>query len=158
MKLYFDSNILITLVEGDGDTRAALEAIVYRPNESLEIFISDLSAAEVFVGPLKEAGMPSLADSEFFVAYLGFFERSSPFRRIPIGVPLLIAAARLRAERQGLKTPDAVHLATAQVAGCDVFVTNDRDLRSIASRKGFSICSLELADLESLLARLSSAP
>jgi predicted nucleic acid-binding protein len=36
-------------------------------------------------------------------------------------------AARLRA-RYGLRTPDAIHAATALAAGADVLVTNDRDL------------------------------
>jgi predicted nucleic acid-binding protein len=36
-------------------------------------------------------------------------------------------AAEIRAS-YGLKTPDAIHLAAATLAGCDVFLTNDRRL------------------------------
>ena len=39
-------------------------------------------------------------------------------------------AARLRAET-GLKTPDALHAATALLAGCALFITNDTDFRRV---------------------------
>ena len=39
-------------------------------------------------------------------------------------------AARLRAET-GLKTPDALHAATALRAGCALFITNDADFRRV---------------------------
>ena len=38
--------------------------------------------------------------------------------------------ARLRAET-GLKTPDALHGATALRAGCALFITNDTDYRRV---------------------------
>lgn len=40
-------------------------------------------------------------------------------------------AARLRRENKILRTPDAIQLATAVVAGADTFITNDRKLRKI---------------------------
>lgn len=39
-------------------------------------------------------------------------------------------AARLRA-RYGLRTPDAIHAATALAAGADLLVTNDRDFLKV---------------------------
>ena len=35
-------------------------------------------------------------------------------------------AARIRAKYKGIKDMDAIHLATAIIYGCDVFLTNDR--------------------------------
>ncbi|HEY8600503.1 MAG TPA: type II toxin-antitoxin system VapC family toxin [Thermomicrobiales bacterium] len=40
------------------------------------------------------------------------------------------SAADLRA-RHTLRTPDAIQIATALAAGCDVFLTNDRDQRRV---------------------------
>jgi predicted nucleic acid-binding protein len=36
----------------------------------------------------------------------------------------------MRAE-QGIKTPDAIHLATALLAGCNIVVTNDSAWRKV---------------------------
>ncbi|MBP5448596.1 MAG: PIN domain-containing protein, partial [Spirochaetales bacterium] len=35
----------------------------------------------------------------------------------------------------GFKALDAIHLATAELAGCDLFLTNDYQLRQIKSLK-----------------------
>ena len=40
-------------------------------------------------------------------------------------------AARLRAIIPGLKTPDAIHAATALIHGCVMFVTNDTVFRRV---------------------------
>jgi len=45
---------------------------------------------------------------------------------------VLREAARLRATTK-LKTPDAVHAATARIAGCVLFLTNDVGFRGVAN-------------------------
>jgi predicted nucleic acid-binding protein len=42
---------------------------------------------------------------------------------------VLVESARLRASLTSLRTPDAIHAETAQLAGCDYFVTNDTQLK-----------------------------
>jgi predicted nucleic acid-binding protein len=49
---------------------------------------------------------------------------------VPISRQILEAAAQIRAA-SGLKTPDAIHAATALIEGCTLFVTNDAAFRSI---------------------------
>ena len=41
-------------------------------------------------------------------------------------------AARLRAKYRGLKGMDALHIATAVLSQCDVFVTNDKQLSQVS--------------------------
>ena len=53
-------------------------------------------------------------------------------RLLPITQPILREAARLRATTK-LRTPDALHAATALQAGCVLFVTNDVGFRGVAS-------------------------
>ena len=49
---------------------------------------------------------------------------------IPATRDLWEDSARIRADT-GLKTPDALHAATALRAGCALFVTNDTDFRRV---------------------------
>ena len=49
---------------------------------------------------------------------------------LPISLSVLEGAARLRAAHN-LKTPDAIHAATALAEGCSLFVTNDQGFRRV---------------------------
>jgi uncharacterized protein len=51
---------------------------------------------------------------------------------LPIEREVFRRAAQLRADFAGLKTPDAIHLATALHYGSDEFWTNDNRLNHIA--------------------------
>ena len=53
-------------------------------------------------------------------------------RLLPITQPILREAARLRTTTK-LKTPDAIHAATASDAGCALFITNDAGFRGVGS-------------------------
>jgi predicted nucleic acid-binding protein len=50
---------------------------------------------------------------------------------IPIDRSLLVAATKLRVKYK-LKTPDAIHVATALSINCNRFITNDKGFRNIA--------------------------
>lgn len=56
---------------------------------------------------------------------------SQTIRLIPIDQTVLKEAARLRATTN-LKTPDAIHAATALNNGCTLFLTNDSQFRNVA--------------------------
>jgi predicted nucleic acid-binding protein len=67
----------------------------------------------------------------------------TPYLRLePIGPQVAERAARLRAQHR-LKTPDAVQLAVAQVAGCQAFLTNDASLRRVDSPAVLLLSDLE---------------
>lgn len=51
---------------------------------------------------------------------------------IPLTIDISITAARLRAIH-GLRTPDAIHIATALEAKSSGIITNDKDFKKIAS-------------------------
>ncbi len=90
---------------------------------SLEIVSSELILMETLVGPLKSGN--SALEKAFEQALLG-----TGMRLLPITQPILREAARLRATTK-LKTPDALHAATALLAGCVLFVTNDTGFRGV---------------------------
>jgi len=56
--------------------------------------------------------------------------RSPQMQLVPISQTILKEAARLRAITASLRTPDAIHIATATIFGCTQFLTNDRQLRT----------------------------
>jgi predicted nucleic acid-binding protein len=122
--VYFDANAVIYSVE---------QHPVYWPHllplwqvakgKTIEIVSSELVLMETLVGPLKNG------DTGLAKAYEQLFQQAQT-RLLPITQPILREAARLRAATK-LKTPDAIHLATARQAGCTLFVTNDAGFRGL---------------------------
>ena len=91
---------------------------------TIEIVSSELTLVEVLVGPLKSGN--AALERAFEQVLLG-----TEMRLLPMTQLVLREAARLRATTK-LKTPDALHAATARLAGCALFITNDADFRGIA--------------------------
>ena len=79
---------------------------------------------ETLVGPLKQQ------DTVLTKAYEQLFQ-SAEMRLLPITQPILRQAAHLRAVVPGLRTPDALHAATAMLANCALLLTNDNGFRRI---------------------------
>ena len=84
---------------------------------------SEITISETLIRPLREGDalveklLRSLFDSE-------------EVNLIPATRELWESAARVRADT-GLKTPDALHAATALSIGCALFITNDNDFRRV---------------------------
>lgn len=98
---------------------------------------SKLSAAslvvlETLIGPLK-SGNAVLAQS-----YEQLFQQPQT-SLFPITKSILRKAAELRASTK-LKTPDALHAATAVEVGCTLFITNDGGFRGLS---GLSVAVLD---------------
>lgn len=83
--------------------------------------------------------------------YESILSKSRSFRLERIGTMIARRAADLRA-RYNLRTPDALHIATAIDAGCDAFLTNDARLKRVTE-----IAVLVLDDLTLDLAAPDSA-
>lgn len=134
--VYLDANPIIYSVEKHPVYWPLLQPVWQAAKgKTIEIVSSDLALMETLVGPLK-SGNAALAS-----AYEQLY-RQAQTRLLPITHPILRGAAQLRAATK-LKTPDALHAATALEAGCALFVTNDPDFRRVAS--------LPLAILDDLL-------
>ncbi len=89
----------------------------------IELVSSELVLLETLVGPLKQSDAMLLADYENLLL-------STEIRLLSITAIVLRSAAHLRAGIN-LKTPDAIHAATALSAGCAQLITNDDDLRRL---------------------------
>jgi predicted nucleic acid-binding protein len=86
---------------------------------------SELTLMETLVGPLRDG------DATRAMLREALWQQVNT-RLLPITQDVLREAARLRALRIALKTPDAIHAATALIHGCALFVTNDTGFRPIA--------------------------
>ena len=89
----------------------------------LTVVTSELTLMEVLVGAYRADDLVLEGD---YRRTLG----DPAVRLISIGQDVLGLAAKLRAGRGALRTPDAIHVATASLAGCGTFVTNDKALRT----------------------------
>ncbi len=88
------------------------------------VALCDLARAECLIGPLKNGDAPVLSD------YQRFFS-SSAVHMLPITPLVCERAAEIRvASVMRIKLPDALHLASAIVHGCGLFLTNDEQLKN----------------------------
>lgn len=121
MKIYLDSNFFIRFLESEdpilGDFfRKMIE-------DGVPLVTSELTLMEVLTGSLRDEDEAEIAAYEELL-----MEGGRPIDVLSIDRPTLPRAAATRVEL-GNKTPDAIHVATALEAGCDVFVSSDRKLK-----------------------------
>jgi predicted nucleic acid-binding protein len=122
--VYLDANAVIYSVEKHPIYWPLLQPLwLAAKGKTIEIVSSDLTLMESLVAPLK-SGDTALANT-----YEQLFQQAQT-RLLPIAQDILREAARLRATTK-LKTPDAIHLATAQQMVCVLFVTNDVGFRGV---------------------------
>lgn len=122
MSIYLDSCMVIYVVERHPLYAAPIEARL-QTLAGNDVCYSSLVRLECLIKPLRQhdAGLLYLYET-FLAAQL----------RLDLSPPVFDVAARLRADHARLKTPDAIHLATALHHGCAEFWTNDDRLNSIA--------------------------
>lgn len=137
-----DTNVLIYYLDGDGDRRPAwVERELFgvlgagEPAARRVVF-STVGLAEVLTGVARRFPGASLEPYELALAGL------PGLTIVPVDRNVAREAARVRG-RFGMRLPDAIHVATAVVAGADAFLTNDREL----VRDGLDVPVLVLDDL-----------
>ena len=119
--IYLDACLLIYASERDPvfgpRTLKALAA-----ETTAQFAVSPLVKLECLVKPIKSG---DLVLQRHYEAAFG------QFVQLALTEPVFLAAAQLRAHF-GLRTPDALHLACAQVHGCTALWTNDDRLAKAA--------------------------
>jgi predicted nucleic acid-binding protein len=124
-RAYVDSNILIYAIEGEAPLKAlAASALEQLIREGRSLVTSELTVGECLAGALRH-------DRKLAEAYLDLFERANLLETADVTRPLVRRAAELGA-RFNMKLLDALHVATAEANGCEVFLTNDRGIRAPA--------------------------
>jgi len=141
-RLYIDASPLIYFVERNPAYVDRVRAIIEQVDAgSLEGVSSVMVLTEVLAHPirLKESGIQR--------AYHRILRNSTNFRLIPLQESTAVEAANFRAH-YNLRTPDALHIATALEAGCEAFLTNDHALRRVSEIRALVLDDLELPDVE----------
>jgi predicted nucleic acid-binding protein len=121
MMIYADANVIIRLLEGLPAVRARIEAhlLPFRGTAGF-LATSRLSRLECRVKPLRAGDLALLALYDAFFA-------SSEVVLWEIDAAVVEKATELRATLN-IKTPDAIHLATAVLGKASGFLTGDRSL------------------------------
>jgi uncharacterized protein len=119
--IYADANVIIRLIEGDAAARAPIEArLLPLRGTGRFLLTSQLSRLKCRTKPLR------VGDAVLLSLYDAFFS-GIEVEVLPITIAVVDKATELRAILS-LKTPDAIHLATAIVSGATAFLTGDKAL------------------------------
>ena len=122
--IYVDAGSLIYSVERVEPYRTLLEPLWEQVQDgNLTVVSSPILVIEALVKPSRYGNI------EIELQYRELFA-SNAVRLLDASYQVFADAARLRAET-ALKTPDALHAATALRAGCALFITNDIDFRRV---------------------------
>ena len=113
---YLDANVFIALLEGDVARQSRMrDLFAHFACGKILASTSALTLAEVLAQPLAHGNAGLVQTYEAQLAGVA---------RVPLDEAVLRAASRLVGESR-MDLPDAIHVASAVFAGCDVFMTGD---------------------------------
>ncbi len=122
---YLDANGFIYSIERIDPYRSMLDTLWLTVSVGqVKVVTSELTLLEVLVKPLK------VGDATTATLFRTVLKHTPDVQMLPITQSVLEAAANLRATL-GLKTPDAIHVATALLNNSVLFVTNDSAFRRV---------------------------
>jgi predicted nucleic acid-binding protein len=137
-RLYIEAAPLIYYVEENPDYVARMDAIVDAIEHlSIEAVSSVITLTEVLAQPIK------LGNAKLDQEYRDILLNSEGYSLLAITAQIAESAADLRA-RYNLRTPDALHVATALDAECDAFLTNDKGIKRVSEIVVWILDELEL--------------
>ncbi len=90
--------------------------------EKIDILTSAITVEEYLVYPYSNGNIELEENFEKFLSYMNI-------KVIPIDKDIAKQGARVRANYKEFKAMDALQIATAIKSGCDVFLTNDKQLK-----------------------------
>jgi predicted nucleic acid-binding protein len=123
--IYAETNVLIYEVEGiQPFTSVAKPLWDSLDAQTCQVATSELTYLEVLTKPLRDGNQALVS------RYRAVLSATSGLHCHPIDLATLELAAEIRAA-YALKSPDAIHAATALLAQCALFVTNDAVFRRV---------------------------
>ena len=138
-KVFLDTAPFIYFIEKDSNNPQYFDNMKrffeegYRENK--EFLTSVITMAEYFVFPYRNEKM----------SYIDSFHRlvdTLDMEITEVDQEIAKKAAQIRAQYKNFKAMDALQLATACVTGCDLFLTNDKQLKQFAEIKCVTVDDL----------------
>lgn len=127
--MYFDTCVWIDYFQASGTGKITEGNLAYLRDNGVPLAASTLVVAEI----IKPSPRSSLRD-----LHRDLMERVGVWVEISFDVAQKAATMDLEGS---VKPPDRIHLASAQLAGCDLFVTSDDDLIKAAGEvQGMKLC------------------
>lgn len=125
-RVYLDAAPIIYSVEKNPDYWQSMQELWLSADAGeIGVVTSELSLLEVLVHPVREKNYDLIRDYENLLL-------TSDVQLVPVTTSILKSAADLRADLN-LKTPDAIHAATALASECDHLVANDIGFRRLSA-------------------------
>ena len=138
-KVFLDTTPLIYFLDSDdnfGDkTKSIFEEIL---NNEATILSSVITCSEYLVYPYR-------TDNQEKIDVFFEFINACEIDLIPISVDIAKTAAKIRAEYKDFKAMDSLQLAVAILSGCDIFLTNDKQLRQFTELKVVTVEEWQLS-------------
>lgn len=126
-RIVVDACLLIYYVENIEPYASQLQPLFESAVQGdVEISTSELSLLEVWIKPFQTG------DNDLIEHYSRLLFWTNGLTMNPITRDVLEQAARLRGKYKSLRTPDAIHLASAMTRQCGAFVTNDAKLKIVS--------------------------
>lgn len=122
-RIFWDTMLYAYWLEDNPDFGARVHEIHQRMEAQKDVLCSSAYVlGEVLVGPLKKGQISAADEIE------RYFREELTMLPFPAEAARRFAALR---SREGIKSVDALHLATAAAAGVDLFLTNDARLKAL---------------------------
>jgi predicted nucleic acid-binding protein len=137
-KVFLDTAPVIYYVEATpGYAFVAQEVFKLLGQGNFEAVVSPVTLAECLVMPIR------LGQAQAQQDFIDILTNTNGISFVPITASVSQKAAIMRV-RYGLKLPDALQVATALVAGCDAFLTNDAALQRVTELRILVLGALEI--------------
>lgn len=135
-KVFFDTNPIIYRLEDEA-------AFGKKVKKLMEIYAecyfttSTVTVTEYLTGPFRNNDAEKESDFKNMIS-------DFKFEVIPIDWNIAEEAARIRGKYNSFKTMDALQLAAAKLSGCDLFVSNDLQLKQYEDVKVMIVDEVEI--------------
>lgn len=123
-RIYVDANAIIYFAEAHPIFGPPVRSLVeYSETGKCTLVTSELSLAEALVLPFARN------NAQLIERYNDIIQARDNLQIVPVDRRVLVESASLRAALGG-KLPDAIHVASALIAGCTMIVTEDGRMKS----------------------------